>query len=112
MTTDPAAPPDADDLARYLGVAGRADVAALVSDAFDGAVAIIDKLLESAYRVVPPALVYRAYLEVGANLYRRRDEQAGGSGQLAVLEGGSPVRAPRDPLASVRPFLNPYVVWM
>ena len=103
----------AETLALYLGVVGRADVAPLVESAWLEAVELIDGVLaDAAWRPVPTVIRDRAVLEVGANLYRRRDEQSGNASQLSDMDGAAPARAPRDPLGTVRALLSRYVVWL
>ena len=63
--------------------------------------------LGRAAATVPPATARRLVLEVASNLYNRRGELAGTS-TFAGYDGATPVRQPRDPLATVRPLLRTY----
>lgn len=68
------------------------------------------KAFATATGPVPQEVLDRVALEVGAELYKRKDAPSGTS-QFATFDGGSvPVRGPRDPLSQVRPIINAYVV--
>lgn len=81
----------------------------VIQNCWDTAVEYIDLALASAFRPVPENTLNRLYLEVGHELFKRRDAPSGAS-QFAVFEGGTlPVRGPRDPLAQVRPIIGMFV---
>lgn len=57
---------------------------------------------------VPEAILNRAALEVGAELYHRRQAKNGIS-QFASPDGGAGIRIARDPMVAAYPILAPYV---
>ncbi len=56
---------------------------------------------------VPDEITDRAVLEVGSELYHRRNAPQGVA-QFAALDG-APVRIARDPMVAARPILAPYL---
>jgi len=50
-----------------------------------------------------------AYLQVGSELFHRRNAPSG-IAQFSSLDGTSPVRVAKDPMTSVYPLLNRWVV--
>lgn len=56
---------------------------------------------------VPAAVLDRAYLEAGSELYHRR-QAPNGIAQFATPDG-NPVRVARDPLVGVYPLITPYL---
>ncbi len=57
---------------------------------------------------VPAAVHARAVLEVGAELYHRRNAPGGVIAAYADL-GAAPVRVARDPMVAAYPLLAPYL---
>ena len=94
-------------LAAYIGVDAddpyiegvHAEAAALVADVFT-----------DAHRDVPVRVVDRVFKDVGHDLYARRDSPSGASQYATGLDGGAPVRAPRDPFHQSWPIIRRYVV--
>lgn len=58
---------------------------------------------------IPERAFKRACLEVAADLYHRRTARNGIAGFDTGDMGASPVRINRDPLASARPILAPFM---
>lgn len=54
---------------------------------------------------VPTSVMDRAILEVGAELFHRK-QAPGGITQFATIDGPSPVRMARDPMLGAYPLLN------
>jgi len=98
-----------EDLKTYIG-SEDINEDAYIEGCWDSAVVLIDAELALAFRPCPDAIKSRMYLEVGNELYNRRNAVSGSS-QFAVFEGGAtqPVRGARDPLAQIRPLLARYV---
>lgn len=57
---------------------------------------------------VPVEVLGRATLEVGAELFHRR-QAPGGITQFATVDGASPVRMARDPMVGAYPILRPFL---
>lgn len=91
------------DLSAYVG-APPSDLE-FVSDCWDVAHALVDKLVGSA--TVPAAVMSRAKLECGSELYHKR-QAPNGIAQFASFDG-APVRVARDPMAAAIPILLPYI---
>lgn len=68
--------------------------------------ALVGNLIAGSERV-PGSIRDRAVLEVGAELFHRRNAP-GGITQFAV-EGASPVRMARDPMVAAYPLLRPFL---
>lgn len=58
--------------------------------------------------VIPEPVVSRAILEVGAELYHRKNTKNGVQ-QLPVADQVSPLRIARDPLVAARPLFDSYL---
>lgn len=80
-----------------------------VQSSFALAVERVDTALESAFRPMPDATYKECVLSVGYAAWDRKKSSAG-SKQTTVMEGQQIVRAPADPLASIRPILALYVL--
>ena len=92
-----------------------------IEECFDVAVLMVNQAFSKAFRpvvivddvptvVVPPKVLERCYLEVGNELFNRKNAPSGGT-QFAVFDGGTqPVRGPRDPMRQIRPIIRQYVV--
>lgn len=104
---DPQASPDdvmdADDLGEY--VKANDDDSAFVHECWDSAVALIANKIGT--HAVPVTIVDRARLEVGAELFHRR-QAPNGVAQFAALDG-APVRVARDPMVAANAILDPYL---
>lgn len=57
---------------------------------------------------VPDAIVDRAALEVGSELFYRRQAPSGIT-QFATVDGASAIRIARDPMVAAYPILTPWV---
>lgn len=96
------------NLKEHIGVTDDTENEHL-QNVWNTAVSLVDLALLNAFRAVPEDVLNELYLEVGHELYNRKNAPSGNS-QFAVFEGGSlPVRGPRDPLAQVRPIIGMYV---
>lgn len=79
---------------------------AFVTQCFNEAIALVTKFTGTA--TVPEAIVDRARIEVGQELYSRR-AAPNGIAQYATFEGASAIRVARDPMVGAYPILQPYV---
>ncbi len=86
---------------------GTKDVAA-VARILPRAVALVDDALTGAFRECPDLVREEMVLSVAYALWDRK-KSSHGIAQSTVMEGGTPVRSPRDPLASIRSMLSEYV---
>lgn len=77
-----------------------------VSECWEQAEALVAAFVADAE--VPEAVRGRAILEVGAELYHRR-QAPNGISQFADLDGGQGVRVARNPMVAAYPLLVPYV---
>ena len=70
-------------------------------------------MLVNAYCIrtplIPQEVLDNAYLQVGSELFHRRNAPSG-IAQFSSLDGTSPVRVAKDPMTSVYPLLNRWVV--
>jgi hypothetical protein len=70
-------------------------------------------MLVNAYCIrtplIPQEILDNAYLQVGSELFHRRNAPSG-IAQFSSLDGTSPVRIAKDPMTSVYPLLNRWVV--
>lgn len=81
-----------------------------IEGCFDHAVILVTQATADAFRPIPQGIMDEMVLEVGNELYNRKNAPSGQS-MYATFDGGSmPVRAPRDPLTMVRPIIAMYVV--
>lgn len=65
-------------------------------------------LHDAAY--VPDVILDRAFLEVAADLFNRRNAPNGIQNAQFALEGATPMRINRDPMAPAYPLLRRYVL--
>lgn len=93
----------AESLFEYVG-AGDSQTA-FVSECWDEALALVSAYVGAA--VVPPVILSRATLEVGAELFHRRATK-NGVAQFATPDA-SPIRIARDPMIAAYPILDRYV---
>lgn len=91
------------DLSAYVGANSGDD--AFVEDCWEEASALVSAFVGTAE--VPPVVLHRASLEVGSELFHRRQAPSGVA-QFATFDG-APVRVARDPLVGAYPLLRPYV---
>lgn len=100
---------DWNSLKAYIGKEGTDDDT-FIEGCFNHAVELLTLATADTFRPVPQGIMDRMVLEVGNELYNRKNAPSGQS-QFATYEGGSlPVRGPRDPLSQVRPILAMFVV--
>lgn len=100
---------DWNDLKDYVG-SKDSNKDSFIETCYNTAVVLVDDALETAWREVPETVLSMLYLEVGSELFKRKDAPSGTS-MYAQFDGGSvPLRGPRDPLSQVRPIINRYVV--
>jgi len=90
-------------LAQYVNAVATDD---FVTDCAAEAEALVTQHIGTVTGV-PDKIKARAVLEVGANLYQRRQAQSG-TGGLTDPEV-TPHRVARDPLRPAYPILNPYL---
>lgn len=93
-----------EDLKAYVGASVDDD--AFVEDCWKTAQDLVASYVKS--NKIPPNVLKRVYLEVGSELFQRRNAPLGVS-QYATADG-APARIARDPLAGVYPLLNRYMV--
>ena len=104
MTDQPAPALAGADLARYVGTREDDENAA---SALDQAIALVDNYVGGV--TVPVAVLHRAYLEVGSELFHRRTAPSGIK-QFATPDGaGTIARVARDPMVAAYPLLTPFV---
>lgn len=77
-----------------------------IRDSVREATALVASLTRGAE--VPVEIIERAILEVGAELYHRR-QAPNGIKMFADMDGTSTIRVARDPLVAARPLLAPYL---
>src|SRR5574338_1198694 len=95
------------DLKEWIGVSDDQEDARLQS-MWAAATSMVDSAVLNAWRAVPQEVLDLMYLEVGAQLYERRNTPTTNS-QFIGYEGNPvPVRQPRDPMATIRPILARY----
>lgn len=94
---------DYTNLQEYVG-APDSD-AAFVEECWDEATALVNVFVGA--ETVPVAILDRAFLEVGSELYHRR-QAPNGIAQFASMDG-SPVRVARDPMLGAYPLLQRFM---
>lgn len=75
-----------------------------LSDCLDVAAELV---LQDAPAATPEAVKARAILEVGAELYHRRNAP-NGIKSFGDIDGAGAIRVARDALVAARPLLDPY----
>ncbi len=93
-----------EDLKGYVGAVETDNE--FVQECWDTAEDLIASYIRSTK--IPAQVLKRCYLEVGSELYHRRNAPMGIS-QYASYDG-APIRIARDPLIGVYPLLNRYMV--
>jgi hypothetical protein len=94
---------NATDLQEYVG-APDSD-AAYVEQCWDEATSLVSVYVGDIE--IPIAILDRATLEVGSELYHRR-QAPNGIAQFSSMDG-TPVRVARDPMLGAYPLLNRYI---
>lgn len=92
------------DLTAYVGAPPSDD--AFVGACWVTAVELVTRYVGGA--TVPGEITDRATLEVGSELFHRR-QAPNGIAQFASPDGGAAVRVARDPMVAAYPLLAPYV---
>lgn len=93
----------ATDLQEYVGAAS---VEGFVTECWDTAVALVDRHIGTVE--VPDDVKNRAYLEVGAELFNRK-EAPNGIMQFGDMSSTPAMRLARNPMVAAYPLLTPYV---
>jgi hypothetical protein len=96
-------PPAWADLATYVGV-GEDDP--IVKSSYLTAVDLVAGYVGTS--TVPETILARAVLEVGSELYHRKNAPNGVS-NFQTFEA-APIRVARDPMVAARPLLTPYLL--
>lgn len=108
------------DLKSFIGASGVADDGVL-SDCLAEGQALVDKYVGTVWdeetqtyipRSVPTPILERAYLEVAADLWNRRQAPNGiANQQFATLDGiaSAPIRIARDPMQAAYKILGRWV---
>lgn len=112
VTGTPAA--EVDDLATELGVdlgteADPTPERPKVYRAWNAAVGEVQFQLAHQYRAIEAEILDTLHIGIGVEYYGRDDRTSTGS-QYVDLDGGQPVRGPRDPLNRFYPILDRYRV--
>lgn len=97
------ASPTPEDLRAYVN--GSATDDGFISACLEQAEALVTQAVGGA--TVPEQIGHRAVLEVGSELYHRRQAPSGIS-QFATADG-TPMRVARDPMVAARALLAPYL---
>jgi hypothetical protein len=92
------------DLKAYVGASSTDD--AYVEECWDTSKDLVASYIASTK--VPVGVLKRCYLEVGSELFNRRNAPMGVA-QYATYDG-APLNTARDPLVGVYPLLNRYMV--
>lgn len=92
------------DLRAYVGTQSEADDAQ-VEDAWDTAYALVTTYVGAAE--VPTVIFDRAVLEVGSELFHRKNAP-NGVAQFNTFDA-APIRVARDPMVAAYPLLSPYL---
>lgn len=95
----------ATDLQAYVNATSASD-ADFVADCWSQADALVNAYIGE--HEVPDNVLKRACLEVGAELFHRR-QAPGGITQFATIDGPSPVRMARDPMLGAYPLLDRFL---
>ena len=93
-------------LSAFVG-ADSVEHADLLTNCLAEAMALVDKYVGEV--PIPTPVRDRAYIEVGADLFHRRNAPHGISNQFDIHEGGNPLRIQRDPMAPAYPILRRWV---
>jgi len=88
---------------------GAKEATEAVTSALATAEALMTTALEKAFRPMPDGIRDECVLSVGYAVYDRA-KSSDGIRQQVTMEGTTPIRSPRDPMASVRSILADYVI--
>lgn len=102
--------PDVSTLGGYVGQSDPSNtyLVSCLTEATELVDEYIDRHGSEWQSKVPNRAHHRAVLEVGAELYHRRQARSG----IAMFTNGenpAPVRIARDPMVAAYPFLRPYL---
>lgn len=92
------------ELADYVGAADADQ--AIVESSYDVARELVTGYVGRSE--VPPTIVARAVLEVGSELYHRKNAP-NGVAQFNTFDA-APIRVARDPMVAARPLLAPFLL--
>lgn len=95
--------PRIEQLRLYCGA--PASDAMFVKECVEQAEALVTRFVGQV--PVPSVIVDRAVLEVGSELFHRK-QAPNGIAQFATAEGQSPIRVARDPMIAAYPILQPF----
>lgn len=94
-----------EDLMQYVG----GDDSTFIAQCWAEADLMVSVYVAGAFKEIPQEILDRATLEVGAELYNRKNAP-NGIQQFASFDGQSAVRIARDPMQAAYAILKPYVV--
>lgn len=80
---------------------------AFIEGCLEEAIALVDHRCGAAKEIVPLAALQRAYIEVGSELYNRK-QAPNGISQFAAADG-SAIRIARDPMVAAEPILRSFL---
>lgn len=106
----PATPELANRLKQYVSAGAGSTPGsddAFIEACIAQAAALVDNHCGTSVTLVPTEVLHGAYIEVGAELFHRKQTRVGIS-QFAAQDG-TPIRTRRDPLDGVRPMLAPFL---
>jgi hypothetical protein len=92
-----------EQLRQYVGAPVSDD--AFVTTCLAESTALVQRFVGTA--TVPESVLDRAALEVGSELFHRRQAPSG-IAQFATTDGPSPIRLARDPMVAAYPLLTPW----
>ena len=81
--------------------------ASFIESCIDEAIALVAGVSGGDVALVPTSILDRCYLEVGSELYQRR-QAPNGVAQFAAVDGTA-IRIARDPLVGAYPLLRPFM---
>lgn len=96
------------DLITFVGDRSSVPDTAYATQCWAEAQALVTVALGASASLVPEPILDRATLEVGSELYHRRNAPNGIS-QFATTDG-APIRVARDPMVGAWPLLKPYMI--
>jgi hypothetical protein len=91
----------------FRAYVGTDEDSSFIDDCLAGGLALVERFIGTV-TTVPVSVKDQATLMASSELYHRRSAPNGIS-QFATMDGASPMRVARDPLASITPMLAPYV---
>ncbi|MCU1530119.1 MAG: hypothetical protein JWP75_3882 [Frondihabitans sp.] len=98
---------DSTDLQAYVGLGDDPSAfdVALCASAWEAAEALVTQFVGASD--VPEEVLDRAYLEVGSELYHRKNAP-NGVAQFSTFDA-APIRVARDPMVAARPILASFL---